>query len=106
MGIIGSVQISIDYAQLMAQAKRLEEAADTCDEGTVRLRSRINDISGYWKGEAADAMYLKLVELYKQNIALQQELRDAAAQVRHTAESIKQKDDSAAASIRGSSGRF
>lgn len=106
MGIIHSIQISIDYDHLIRQAKQLEEAADTCDEGTARLRSRINDISSYWKGEAADAMFLKLTELYKGNIALQRELREKAAQVRQIAETTKWLDDSVAVEIRGGSGRF
>lgn len=106
MGIINSIQINIDYAQLIAQAGRLEQAADTCNEGTVKLASRTGDMRSYWQGDAADAAFLKLVELHKENIKLQQELREMAAQVRRIAESIKQSDDSAAADIRGGSGRF
>lgn len=105
MGIVDSIRINIDYSRLMKQATQLERAADTCGEGSSRLLSRLDDMRSYWQGEAADAMFLKLTELYRGNIKIQQDLRNEAARVRRIAESIKQVDDSIAAEIRGSSGR-
>lgn len=105
MGIINSIRISIDYDNLMAQARRLEQAADTCGEGSSRLLAQLNEMGTYWQGEAADAMDGKLTELYKGNIRIQKELREEAARIRRIAESIKSVDDGMAAEIRGGSGR-
>lgn len=102
MGIIKkAIQISIEYDHMITQAMRLEKAADTCAEGSTRLLKQLNELLSYWQGEAAEAMFLKLTELYKGNIFIQQELREKAAQLRQIAEAIKWADDSTAAEIRG-----
>lgn len=107
MGILkNAVKISIEYDQLITQAMRLEKAADTCGEGGSRLLRQLNELLSHWQGEAAEAMFLKLTELYKGSIALQRELQEKATQLRQIAEAIKWADDSTAAEIRGSSGRF
>lgn len=106
MNIKKSIQISIDYEKLKTQANRLEKAADTCGEGSAKLLKQINEMLSYWQGEAAEAMFLKLTELYRGNIFIQQELREKAAQLRQIADTIMWADESAAAEMRGSSGRF
>lgn len=106
MSIKKSIQISIDYDNLKTQANRLEKAADTCGEGSAKLQKQINEMLSYWQGESAEAMFLKLTELYRGNIFIQQELREKAAKLRQIADTIMWADESTAAEIYRGSGRF
>lgn len=101
-----SIKIMVDCDNLISQARQLEKAADVCSEGSKKLLSQINEMLSYWQGEAAEAMFLKLTELYKGNIALQKELREKAAKLRQIAENLRWADESTAAEIYGGSGRF
>ena len=106
MSIKKSIQIMVDCDNLISQARQLERAADTCGEGSTKLLNQLNELRSYWQGEAADAMFLKLTELYKGNIFIQQELREKAAKLRQIAETLRWADESTAAAIYGGSGRF
>ena len=99
MGIIQFVKVSIEYNQMMDQAQRLEDAADQCSEAAAKIRSKTADMLDNWQGDAATAMFQKLVDILKESNAIQQELRTAAAQLRRKAEAIKSVDDSAASSL-------
>lgn len=106
MSIKKSIQIMVDCDNLISQARQLERAADTCGEGSTKLQKQINEMLSYWQGAAAEAMVLKLTELYRDNIFIQQELREKAVKLRQIAETLRWADESTAAEIYGSSGRF
>lgn len=106
MSIKKSIQIMVDCDNLISQARQLERAADTCGEGSTKLLNQLSEMRDHWQGEAADAMFLKLTELYRGNIAIQKELREKAAKLRQIAESLRWADETTAAEIYGGSGRF
>lgn len=92
MGIVQFIQINVEYNEMIAQAKRLEDAADECSEAASRISAKTADMLEHWKGETAEATFLKLVEMLKETNFIQQELREAAAKLRRQAEQFKAVD--------------
>lgn len=84
--------IQVDYDNAIAQAKKLEAAADYCGEVSGTIRSQEGDSERYWKGRAGDAMRGKMEETAKELEAVKGQLRSAAAAIRRVAEELREKD--------------
>lgn len=98
--------ISIDYASVLLQAKKLENTADECAEILQCIEKQLSAIEDTWEGSAADAYKARLNELKQQNIKLQNEIRGAAASIKAVARIIKEADEAAASNSEiSSSGR-
>ncbi len=100
MGLINFVEINIEYSEMISQAKKLDDAADCCSIAASKISAQTAEMLNNWKGEAAEAMFLKLVEMLKETNSIQSELRSAASRLRNKAEALKSVDDSAASGFR------
>lgn len=89
--------ISIDYANALMQATRLNNTAEECAEILRGIEKQLSVVEGTWEGSAAEAYKVKLNELKQQNLKLQNELRDTAAKIKEVARIIKEADEAAAA---------
>ena len=92
--------ISIDYENCMEQARRLDQFAEDCEREARSAQSTSGDIADRWKGNAGVAMSEKYKIWGNEQLAIADEMHSVAAQIRSTAESIKQADEEAAARIR------
>lgn len=58
-----SATIKIQYAQTIAQAKQLEECAQSMQDIRKQLDALVDDLRGGWAGESADLYFQKCGEL-------------------------------------------
>ena len=92
--------IQLDYLNAIAQAKKLEAAADRCGEALKTLRSQAGSSEQFWQGNSGKAMRAKMAETANQLSAAQSELLAIAATIRKVAEELKETDTGLAALFR------
>ena len=92
--------ISIDYYNAVRQAKKLQNAAEQCDDAVNAANKVCSEIEQNWSGEAAEAFKLKINEWKKENIQIAEELRDVAQLIKMVAKQIKEADEAAASAMK------
>lgn len=92
--------IQVDYDNAIAQAKKLEAAADHCSEVSRTISSQGGDSERYWRGRAGDAMRIKMEETAKELEAVKGQLQSTAAAIRRVAEELREKDQQLASMFR------
>ena len=84
--------ILIDYENAIAQAKKLELAAEECGQASKTLKSQSGNSERFWQGASGNAMRRKMDESVKELNTLQSELRATASAIRTIAEELRRKD--------------
>ena len=84
--------IQIDYENAIAQAKKLELAAEECGQASKTLKSQSGNSERFWQGASGNAMRRKIDESVKELNTLQSELRATASAIRTIAEELRRKD--------------
>ncbi len=84
--------IQIDYENAIAQAKKLELAAEECGQASKTLKSQSGNSERFWQGASGNAMHRKMDESVKELNTLQSELRATASAIRTIAEELRRKD--------------
>ena len=96
---MSNVTISIDYDNCMEQARRLDQFADECDRQAESAVNTSGDIADRWKGNSGIAMSEKYKTWSSDQRAIAEEMHAVAAEIRNTAQAIKDADEAAAARI-------
>lgn len=73
--------IKVNYSKTRSAAKRLNYAANTCNEMTAEARKLISTIPTCWRGESATAFLSELFDWMRENRAIQTELNDLASDI-------------------------
>lgn len=102
--MLEEIMISIDYANAICQANKLNEIADECNEIINSLKSIADRLNNHWDGEAANAFIEKLGESQKQNAKIKSEISDTAQLIKNVATAIKRADEEAARIARSKTG--
>lgn len=102
--MLEEIMISIDYANAIRQANKLNEIADECSEIINSLKTITDKLKDYWDGEAANAFIEKLIESQKQNAKIKSEINDTAQLIKNVANAIKRADEEAARIARSKNG--
>ena len=84
--------IQSDYENAIAQAKKLELAAEECGQASKTLKSQSGNSERFWQGASGNAMRRKMDESVKELNTLQSELRATASAIRTIAEELRRKD--------------
>lgn len=84
--------IQLDYLNAIAQAKKLESAADKCGEALRTIKSQSGNSEQFWQGNSGKAMRAKMAETVRELTAAQKELSAVAAAIRKVAEELKETD--------------
>ena len=84
--------IQIDYENAIAQAKKLEIAADECGTASKTLKSQSGNSERFWQGASGNAMRRKMAESVKELNTLQNDLRTTASVIRTIAAELRRKD--------------
>ncbi len=84
--------IQLDYLNAIAQAKKLETAADRCGEALKIIQNQAGSSEQFWQGNSGKAMRAKMTETASQLSAAQSELSAVAAAIRRVAEELKEAD--------------
>ncbi len=84
--------IQVDYDNAIAQAKRLEAAADQCGEAYRAIRLQSGRSERFWQGNSGNVIRTKMAESVKELQAVQSDLRETAAVIRKVAEELRRKD--------------
>ena len=84
--------IQIAYENAIAQAKKLEIAADECGEASKTLKSQSGNSEQFLQGASCNAMRRKMAESVKELTTLQSDLRGTASVIRTVAEELRRKD--------------
>lgn len=93
--------ISINYADAMYQVKKLQNAAEQCEDAERAANKAYSEVSDNWTGEAAEAFKTKIEEWKTENNRLKEEIRDVARLIKMVAKEIKEADEAAARAMQG-----
>ena len=88
--------ISLDFIDTMLQVKKLENAANQCEDADAAVRAAYSDVCDSWEGEAAEAFKQKLKEWEKENANIERKINTIAKNIKRVAERIKEADEKAA----------
>ena len=91
--------ISVEYTMAIAEARKLEQAAESCGEALTLINQEITNSSGFWVGNSGDAMRSRLQESYRLITKIKSEYETIARNIRSAAETIKEKDVSIAGQV-------
>lgn len=92
--------IQVDYFNAIAQAKKLEDAAERCGEALRTIKAQSGNSEQFWQGNSGKAMRAKMQETSGELLAAQRELQSLAAAIRKVAEELKETDTSLAGLFR------
>ena len=93
--------ISINYADALAQVKKLQNAAEQCEDAERAANKAYSEVCDNWTGEAAEAFKTKIEEWKSENSRLKEEIRDVARLIKMVAKQIKEADEAAARAMQG-----
>lgn len=93
--------ISINYADALAQAKKLQCAAEQCEDAERAANKVYAEVCNNWSGEAAEAFKTKIDEWKAENNRLKEEIRDVSQLIKMVAKQIKEADEAAARAMQG-----
>lgn len=82
--------IRVDYANARAQAKKLQAAADDCDQVVRQLKGTLSHIPSEWDGAAADAFSTGVQKRISEISSLAANTRSLAAQIRRVADELEE----------------
>ena len=74
--------IRVDYANARAQAKKLQAAADDCDQVVRQLKGTLSHIPGEWDGAAASAFSAGVQKRISEISGLADNIRSMAVHIR------------------------
>ncbi len=84
--------VQVDYDNAIAQAKRLDAAADQCGEAFREISLQSGRSERFWQGNSGNAMRAKMAESVRELQRIQGDLRKTAALIRKAAEELRRKD--------------
>lgn len=93
--------LRIDYDKAIAQAKKLDAAADMCKTALNDLKKERSNSEAIWAGESGNAMRLQVQAAEKELDAAGKQLTAIAANIRRVAEELKKKDEEMRRRING-----
>lgn len=93
--------ISVNYVDALAQVKKLQIAAEKCEDAERAANKAYSEVNDNWSGEAAEAFKIKIEEWKAENNRLKAEIRDVAQLIKMVAKKIKEADEAAARSMQG-----
>lgn len=93
--------ISINYLDAMNQVRKLNDAAEQCEDAERAVNKAYAEVCENWSGEAAEAFKLKLNEWKAENRKLKEDIRDTAQLIKRVAQQIKAADEAAARAMQG-----
>lgn len=93
--------ISIDYADALAQAKKLQYAAEQCEEAERAANKVYAEVCDNWSGEAAEAFKAKIDEWKTENNRIKDEISNVSQLIKTVAKQIKEADEAAARAMQG-----
>lgn len=89
----------IDYNNVRAEAKKLQNVAAECDAGAQVCTRYQNELPVYWEGDAAQAYIRGLQQLSRKNQALAENIRQLSRQITLVANELEESDRRLAAQI-------
>lgn len=82
--------IRVDYANARAQAKKLQAAADDCDQVVRQLEGTLSHIPGEWDGAAASAFSAGVQKRLSEISGLADNIRSMAVHIRRVADELEE----------------
>ena len=88
--------IQFDYYGAVRQAGRVEDVAQDIQQlASNEIEDLVNELSVYWKGEAAEAYFSKCRELQRELRSTSRELNTVAQNIRARSERVRQAEEMA-----------
>lgn len=95
-------RIRMDYDDARMQAKKLQAAADRCDEVARGLRSGMGQLPNCWEGASADTFALVIQKQISDMQTMRQRLGAVADHIQRVANELERKEKELADIIQGS----
>ena len=93
--------ISLNYLDALNQVKKLENAAEQCEDAERAVDKVYQEVCENWSGEAAEAFKAKLTEWKTENNKIKGDIEETARLIKKVAQQIKAADEAASRAIQG-----
>ena len=92
MSIGKKIKIQIEYDKMMDAAKKLQKAAQNCDDAAMQLRHVTTGILTNWEGNAGLADFYKIQESIQRADKFRDDYLELANKIKKKAENLRAND--------------